>query len=383
MENLVKKLEESVLFNLSLGSKELFHSNIIAWFWKQYPDVLYDIFKDVLPNAPKSPRSFPDIYREKQNIDLYVEYKDDYCIVIENKVKSLPNKQQLEEYSDKFKDKPATDFVLLSLSRPAFFAENRNSAIINNANWYFMSYSELAGKMDGMQDKIKVEYHRSLWQDYVTFIKSLTVLVDNARAQWSSNFFYEFNELRKLRVNDLIEKLKFSELVEEVKRGLREISNSDLQFYDGPWTEMAEKSVSIVSGMTRSVGLFDLKYAIKRVDEKHSPAVVGIQLQGEHLRLFFENICKDSPAEKVANKLYDKGLWFSFSKDIPSLNEIDEYPLKPKRFNKFGNSFYYRNKKIGSLDKTGLKDISKIIISHFLIATKDFDKIKSVLDEHL
>lgn len=35
MENLIENLEKNVLFNASLGSKELFHSNIIAWFLEQ------------------------------------------------------------------------------------------------------------------------------------------------------------------------------------------------------------------------------------------------------------------------------------------------------------------------------------------------------------
>lgn len=37
MENKIKDLKESPLYNLSLVNKELFHSNFIAWFGKTYP----------------------------------------------------------------------------------------------------------------------------------------------------------------------------------------------------------------------------------------------------------------------------------------------------------------------------------------------------------
>lgn len=34
----INELKKSVLFNLSLGSKELFHSNFLAWFIELFPE---------------------------------------------------------------------------------------------------------------------------------------------------------------------------------------------------------------------------------------------------------------------------------------------------------------------------------------------------------
>jgi len=377
-------LENSPLFNLSLGSKELFHSNFIAWLWKQYPEQLYDIFKDMLPNAAKSKKSISAIFREKQNIDLYVEYDDNYRVVIENKVKSLPNESQLKEYSNKFKDKQKTDFVLLSLTRPSFFTDGKDSHAIDGAIWNFMSYEKLSDGMNRLESLIPKEYHRELWKDYSLFISTLSKLADECRIIWKKDFFSNFSELNKLRIHDLIDKLKYEELAEDVKNEINSLDNlkSNFSIVNLPWVEMPKNAVRIASGMTRSVGLFDLKYAVKGADKKNGSAVIGVQLQGEHLRLFFEIIGKDNHAENIANELYDKGLWFNF-KDFPGLDKIDEYPLKNKRFNTFGNSFYYRSKKIGSLNKKELNDISKLIIFFFKEAINNFDTIESVLDKHL
>jgi hypothetical protein len=186
-----------------------------------------------------------------------------------------------------------------------------------------------------------------------------------------------------LRIHDLIDKLKFAELVEEVKKEICKIE-SPFVIADGPWDKMQENSVGIISGMTRSVGLFDLRCVVKGAseDKKHSPAVIGIQLQGEDLRLFFEIKGEDNLAEKIANELYDKKLWFNL-RDIPGLDEAAEYPLKEKCFNTFGNSFYYRSKKIGSIENAKLEDVSNIIISYFKSVIKDLDKLKLVVAGHL
>src|SRR6202021_318629 len=40
----VRKLRNSPLFNLSLASKELFHSNFLAWLLEQYPNQVGPLF---------------------------------------------------------------------------------------------------------------------------------------------------------------------------------------------------------------------------------------------------------------------------------------------------------------------------------------------------
>lgn len=47
MTHSIDELSSSPLFNLSLSSKELFHSNFLAWLAQHYPDFFVEICKEL------------------------------------------------------------------------------------------------------------------------------------------------------------------------------------------------------------------------------------------------------------------------------------------------------------------------------------------------
>ena len=47
MENSIKFLENSLLYQMSLGSKELYHSNVWAWLIEKDPAFISAFFKEV------------------------------------------------------------------------------------------------------------------------------------------------------------------------------------------------------------------------------------------------------------------------------------------------------------------------------------------------
>ena len=49
MNDIIKNLKESPLYNLSLANKELFHSNFIAWFGEKYPTYFINLINKLLP----------------------------------------------------------------------------------------------------------------------------------------------------------------------------------------------------------------------------------------------------------------------------------------------------------------------------------------------
>jgi hypothetical protein len=118
-------LRTSPMFKLSLSSKELFHSNFLEWLSNVSQDAFKDLILD-MAGIKKVDYKWPDIWRVKReynNFDLCVvaydqdQYKnnederidddDDFRIlfVIENKVKSIPYKEQLERYTQEAEDK--------------------------------------------------------------------------------------------------------------------------------------------------------------------------------------------------------------------------------------------------------------------------------------
>jgi len=92
---------------MSLGSRELFHSNFLAWLFENNPEVIEIIF-----GVSCSGSAGLKVLRESQQIDIVVEIQDGSepgklgtVLAIENKVKDTPNASQLRKYSEKLSQK--------------------------------------------------------------------------------------------------------------------------------------------------------------------------------------------------------------------------------------------------------------------------------------
>lgn len=112
-------LKTSPMFKLSLSSKELFHSNFLEWL----SNVDQDAFKRLILYMADLEEGYewPEVWRVKReynNFDLCIVAYDQYgednenekdinddtndsriLFVIENKVKSIPYKEQLQRYA--------------------------------------------------------------------------------------------------------------------------------------------------------------------------------------------------------------------------------------------------------------------------------------------
>ena len=125
----IKKLKKSPMFNLSLSSKELFHSNFLAWiaedeYTKEMFVAILELFgldNNTATDYAKGIREQPPrfiVKREYNNFDFCIcENIDNWekgskqdaeekipgrvLLVLENKFKSIPYKAQLEKYQKK------------------------------------------------------------------------------------------------------------------------------------------------------------------------------------------------------------------------------------------------------------------------------------------
>ncbi len=116
-------LNASPMYNLSLSSKELFHSNFLAWLGNNKETRQF--FVAVIKELTKIELDFNGdwkVEREDKNFDLCIKKDNDYILVIENKVKSIPSKAQLDRYVGKIEDyykkqnEYPTKFLLLTLA---------------------------------------------------------------------------------------------------------------------------------------------------------------------------------------------------------------------------------------------------------------------------
>ncbi|MDY5819072.1 MAG: hypothetical protein SPK26_13670 [Treponema sp.] len=96
LKNTVISLKQSLVYTLSLGDKELFHSNILGWLLENHNDKgIQPIVKLFINDELEIER----VEREKNHFDLFVichkknNEAEKHFVIIENKFKSLPDKK--------------------------------------------------------------------------------------------------------------------------------------------------------------------------------------------------------------------------------------------------------------------------------------------------
>jgi len=125
----IESLKASPMLYLSGDSKELFHSNFLFWLGVNYRDSFQELMNKLCNINSTWPENWV-VRREHKHLDLCITYKKETgkirkdnpvveeCafIVIENKVKSLPDLIQLRRYEEIYENHDnGCSYVVLSL----------------------------------------------------------------------------------------------------------------------------------------------------------------------------------------------------------------------------------------------------------------------------
>ncbi len=375
MEILIKSLQKSPLFNLSLSSKELFHSNFFYWIGQNYPLEFGQLFADYLEEKPADLRVRPEeIYREKDNIDLSFTYSNGEEILIENKVKSVPYLEQLQKYSKP--ESAKKNYILLSLSEPSFF-QSKDKLMINGVTWHFMSYADLREKLRSIPFNYSNSYHEEMIKDYCGFIGDIIQVNELCKLDTEDLFDFHaiekndvYKQLHGIRLHDFYLKKKYELLAFEVFKKLEDLGKKVAAF-GSPLNWNAEpQTIFIGYGMTRGQGFMDLKYFV-------APQLsLGIQIQGDHYRMVVED-SNGIVAKNLKEKLND-GLWFDFSRSFP--DQII-FPKGEKEFNNYEETSFYKSIKVGL--NLRIAQILECITADVNHIKSNFKKIQAVLNEEL
>lgn len=94
-----QQLANEPLAQIMFGSKELFHSNMLAWIFNAFPDEADQVFGSFADLGIGSEDR--RVERERENLDLVFHWPDKDPLVIENKVFSVPSPKQLDNYAKK------------------------------------------------------------------------------------------------------------------------------------------------------------------------------------------------------------------------------------------------------------------------------------------
>lgn len=288
----LEKLSKNPVFQMSLSAKELFHSNMLKMFLMQKDSVGNKVFpdlKNLFPpkNGNLADYEILDVLREKEKFDLVIIYArkselekfdnsdllDFYAIeeylasgkngieitkekendiktlvsdlqyvVVENKFKSVPDKNQLKEYSEKincqgkttegikiFSDSKAarlssknTNCYLLApnASLEIFFGENTR-----DFDWEGKSYEEYLGSLrEGIKNSKTESFFSQLVESYCAFVETMLCIYESeVFARLDKKAFLseeQEKEFKKHRIQDFYEKLSCGYLLNRLRKAL-------------------------------------------------------------------------------------------------------------------------------------------------------------------
>lgn len=202
---------------LEKDDKELIHSSFIKYLLENHG---YYFYKHLL-NLEHDKYNIPELEKsyDKQRLDIEIISNDSKeIVVIENKFKSFPNKEQLKRY-DKLlkkyhKDKTKYRFLIcFDTSNLAF----------SNENWKFISYSEILNVIDSFlflshhlsnDERMFINHYRMFlnhyYEEYNNNLKNLNVLLENPNDKVSKfwlRLFYSIvqNKLEQIFIDKNVE----------------------------------------------------------------------------------------------------------------------------------------------------------------------------------
>lgn len=262
------KIENTLNYQLSLSNLELYHSNLFAAVLEKSEFINHKFFSNVIDINKKY--TGLKVYREKNKIDLTIEVIDEdgqtHIIFIENKVKSLPNQNQLIHYSEK--DSNAKG-ILLSLVKPGFNLPE---------SWFRKSYSELVEYYSDLLDKVDNTF-RLFLIDYIEYMQDIEKFIKKI----SFREFYYIEEsnnklLEGMRLKSVIEKIHYENLKNK-------ISNLGYETYSDRIREVHHFGIILPINGTKST--FDIQIQGKQYRHK-----VNFSLEDKEKLGDLERICE-------------------------------------------------------------------------------------------
>ena len=346
-------LRNSPMFQLSLSSKELFHSNLLAWLAED-PGTR-DLFVEVLKLfrlEEERAKELADgirgneymVLREYKNFDFCIceklkNWKEDseeeyvpgrVVLVLENKFKSIPYEVQLKGYEDAVHNTLNPDgkknnvksryfnvhkdevqkkwckkyeqlyniedvnchFVLLTLSKEVCGLDVEKDCKFGN--WHVVSYQEYAKKL--LADKTKLFKH-DIIRDYAGYVdkfceyvaKNLEVKTDKP---WNK-VLCPNKELLSIRMDDIWQKLIANLILSELRqRGITQLVAKDSEYVVGIKAEDFLKNCdkgNVLVGAGYSRGTALIEIKIHLGSDKNGPWSYGVQIQDGLYKRFLES----------------------------------------------------------------------------------------------
>lgn len=176
--DIAARLNAEPLARIMFGQRELFHTNLLAWFFETLPEIADRVLLPITVSGDETSRT---VERERENLDLVFRWPGRAPLVIENKVFSLPALKQLDQYAQKVAKwkGSAPTLCLLSMVAPALQQseiEGQLVAVTSNG-WRHLSYDSLADRLDEELENAGESYEVETMRRYSRVVRLLSALI--------------------------------------------------------------------------------------------------------------------------------------------------------------------------------------------------------------
>lgn len=368
-------LNSSPIYAMSLGSHELFHSNIWAWMMKKYPSSIHKVFSIEGIESP-------EIKREFKNRDITIKNEKSKDIwIIENKFKSIPYAEQLQKYKDNcLKKEKFCGGILTCISKPEFEVEG----------WSVLTYEEILSNIEEFLPEIHDDTDYTVLKDYILVTKTTVKLIKDKLESVDSIKLSgkDFDKLEANRISDILRKLVAQKFVNKYREEIiKEIGVSkELIYID---TDYTNKN-AIINAFILLQNVEYLKEPNRITNkEVHYNLLIGVQIQGESFRLGVSiPTSKDNSSQDEIFDKYSKLKWFDgeFEKGKNLFEKKTKMaPSNNKKYNKYimqKNKFIYQYFDLCSDEDKRFENVKDMIVE-YLQKAKNLLKEEGMLQDDL
>ena len=341
----VDALAASPLHALSLGSHELFFSNLLAWGTERFPTEMAQALTPWL--SPGDGETDLRVRREWRNLDLVVEYPGFRPLVIENKSLSMPDETQLRRYDEKIASAIAEGTlatptkVLLAPVDPGWTSAEHDTWT-GNGPWSWLSFGMLGERLRAASWGSHRSYAELTMHELADLMALVQELLNSRAARPLPSDplelgAEEYELLQTVRVHHLVKKARARHVGALVRRRLQEVGlSTDVAV----WTDMTN-GLTLVDGLPLREN--------QTLAEAQRTDRLQWQMQGGQLRLaaVFPQSLPGRSADAIQARIAaaEKSIaWFDFSDARAALGH--RCGPETGKWLRFNPDFVYRNVRI-------------------------------------
>lgn len=325
-------LKNLLIYRMSNGSHELFHSNLIAWMLERDHNFAEVFFKEL-----KGERY--EVFREKKHMDIVLE-TDNAAYVIENKFKSLPGTYQLERYQNSYeKEKPAKSFAAGALLGVHDVLGNECPQ-----KWHYVDYQEVADYIDNSVANAPSTDKKDF--EHLTVIQ-YGRLIRQLKKRFEQEIDWEGKKMPSPSDFDLLDGIQLKDLCKKIQTAVfaRRLSKQiDERLIDAEAVRYGFR-FKITTNFLRGDAILEVRFfkdSRREVDQKKddnwgADCTIGVEVHADKYMWFVKCDEDEVSAQTIVKLLWDKN-WFT---NDPNRTTVSGRRQKDGLYS-FGKEFQYQ-----------------------------------------